>query len=137
MCENVHYQVALEFGYPKNLIKYFLAENKFNSAGSFLEYLDTHIDDLEAENEHEENEYEEVNEKDIPIKEVEELSLKEETEILYREAHCLICLKNKRNVVALPCCHFIMCATCESSTRQCPAMYCKAKIESCIHTYEI
>ena len=123
---------TLEFGYPKNLIKFYLAENKFNSAGSFLEYLDTNIDDLEEENEHEE-----IMEKDFLTKEVKELNLREETEILYREAHCLICLKNKRNVVALPCCHFIMCGICESSSRQCPAMYCKAKIESCIHTYEI
>ena len=94
-----------------NLIKYCLAENKFNSAGgSFLEYLHTHIDDLEEENEHEE-----INEKDIPIKKVEELSLREETEILYREAHYLICLKNKRNIVALPCCHFIMCRPCHTA----------------------
>ena len=137
MNETAQHQIALEFGYPKNIVKGCLAKKKFHSAGSFLEYLDTHNDDLEQEVEEEvdlgREDIEE--EKDAPTEDLKELSLKEETENLYREAYCLICCKNKRSIVVLPCCHFIMCAICESVTRLCPVRYCKAKIASCIHTY--
>ena len=73
-------------------------------------------------------------ETDVPIEDLKELSLREQTENLYREAYCLIC-NNKRPIVVLPYCHFIMCTICESATRLCPVRYSKAKIESCIHTY--
>ena len=38
---------------PENIVKGCLAKKKFHSDGSFLEYLYTHIDDLEEEVEEE------------------------------------------------------------------------------------
>ena len=74
---------------------------------------------------------------ELNVAAVRALSLKEETELLYREAMCLACQKNKRSIVTLPCCHFTLCRVCEPIIRKCPFRQCEEKIESAILTYEL
>ena len=152
MSANVQYRIALELDFPEKIVRRALQKYKFKDAGTFVDYLEMHMDEFEAEGEEEE----EVNseEKNITlvtppdVKEDEkgavadsstittkQLSLKEETELLYRQSRCLACCDNRRSFVTLPCSHFTLCASCEPKARQCPLSDCREEIECTIQTY--
>ena len=60
---------------------------------------------------------------------------REETEHLYRTQYCVICVKNLRTIVTLPCGHFSLCKSCVSRRRHCPAKNCIEVILNEICTY--
>ena len=137
MSAHVHYQIALEFDFPEKLVRCALRKYTFKDAGSFVDYLETHKEELEAEvkKEEEEEEKKKKEEEAPPEKrEGRELSLLEETWWLYRKARCKACKKNRRSVVTLPCCHYSLCETCERTTKQCPI--CQEIITGVIRTYD-
>ena len=143
--------VALELGYPEKIVKRALRKYKFKDAGSLLEYVDTHMDELEGEEDEEEKEEPPPEEKKITILPTHEksvasaantgpdqkrkLSLKEETEILYRQSKCVKCLENARTFLCLPCCHFTLCDACEKTSRACPLRDSQEAIAATIRTY--
>ena len=63
------------------------------------------------------------------------LTLKEETNILYKQSRCPVCWKNSRCVVILPCSHLVLCHACLPSTSKCPLRSCGESIECGILTY--
>ena len=153
MSASTQYIVALELDYPEKIVKRALRKYKFKDAGSFLEYVDTHMEEFEGEDE-EEKEEPPPEEKNITIQptredvdkaqgstvisttdQIKELSLKEETEILYRQSLCLMCWKERRTILCLPCCHFTLCDMCEKTTRTCPLRDCKEVIAGTVRTY--
>ena len=142
----IHEKIALELDFPKIIVKRALRKYKFKDAGSFVDYLETHMEEFEVEEEAEEpvsmeknitilTPPEEIATISTLTTKVKELSLKEETEILYHQTVCLECRKNKRSFVCLPCCHFTLCETCESQTRHCPLRSCREHISATIQTY--
>ena len=149
MSASTQYTVALELDYPEKIVKRALRKYRFKDAGSFLEYLDNHMEEFEGEDEEEKEEPtpEEKNITILPTKETvdkaqesttekeKELSLKEETEILYRQSLCLMCWKERRTILCLPCCHFTLCDMCEKKTHICPLRDCKEVIADTVRTY--
>ena len=92
------YRVALELDYPKAIVKRILRKCAFESAGDLVDYLDANLEVLEAEEENsKEEEKEEKREKvEIPavtssVAASENLSLRDETERLYKQSVCLVC----------------------------------------------
>ena len=144
MSPAAQYRVAIEFGFPEKIVRRILQKIKFKDAGTFIEYLETHMEELKANAKSDE----EV-EKQETIKQAttppplqptappptSTLSLREETELLYRQSKCLVCRKNMRTFVSLPCCHFSLCSQCEPSARKCPLQSCQEKIDAVIKTY--
>ena len=68
-------------------------------------------------------------------KKTEQPSLRVETERLYLTSTCLVCKKNKRTRLSLPCCHLTHCNTCDASTHSCPYEDCGELIRDTIVTY--
>ena len=152
MASSTLHRVAIEFGFPEKIVNRALRQYKFLTAGEFVNYLEDHFDELERQDPEEEVEKEvERREKNITIlgppdvKEeiVEEvnakgevqLTLRQETEILYNQSLCLKCWTYRRAFVCLPCCHFSLCERCKPSTEHCPLRSCGEKIECTIKTY--
>lgn len=153
MSYNVMYKVAIELGFPNRTVERALKKYKFKSAGSLVDYIETHREEFEVDNEEEEAE---ADEEKITIacfptedesnkaqteaassSHISQLTLREQTEILYRRSICLMCHKNRRCFVILPCSHFALCATCEPSTRKCPLLDCQEYISCTIQTYGV
>ena len=140
--------VALELDFPENLVRYALLKMKFATAGDLCDYLDTHKEELEVEvkEEEEKKRQEEAEEKkrreEEDVKDSSnidaakrELTLMEETELLYKKSRCAMCMKNKRSFVTLPCSHFTLCSTCETKARCCPLSDCREPIDCTIATF--
>ena len=68
-------------------------------------------------------------------KKTEQSSLRVETERLYFTSTCLVCKKNKRTRLSLPCCHLTHCNACDALTRSCPHEDCGELIRDTIVTY--
>jgi L-lactate utilization protein LutB len=49
------------------------------------------------------------------------------------ESYCIICLDNKKNIVFLPCAHFVSCMECGLSMKNCPV--CRTKIQATVRTF--
>ena len=145
MSPATQYRVAVEFGFPEAIVRRILYKNRFKDAGTFIEYLEVYMEELKAKTD------EEVEKQETapplqptapppppppsPSPPSSKLSLREETELLYRQSTCLVCLKNSRTFVTLPCCHFTLCSQCEPSARKCPLQSCQEKIGAAIKTY--
>ena len=139
MPAETQYRVAVEMGFPENITKRVLRKNAFKSAGNLVDYLETNLEMLEAE---EENDKEEERQEKIEtpattsiVAALDNLSLRVETENLYKQSVCLVCFKRKRTFVILPCSHFTVCDFCERKTRKCPRTDCQEEIECTIRTY--
>ena len=136
--------VALELDFPEKIVRRALRKYRFECAGDFVDYLESCGDEFEMETE---DEKEEVNpvEKNISIvpspSEANnqvgktELTVREEAKILFRQSRCLMCWKEKRAFVCLPCCHFSLCKKCESFAKYCPFPSCTEKITATIRTF--
>ena len=103
-----------------------------------MDYLETNLEMLEAE---EENDKEERQEKvetptiTLIVTALDDLSLRDETKKLYKQSVCLVCFKRKRTFAILPYSHFTVCDFCEGKTRKCPRIDCQEVIECTIRTY--
>ena len=106
-----------------------LEKNKFESAGDLVEYLIDNEDKIIVK--------EAKDDDDDVTTEKKEKSLREETEILYKQSVCLVCFQAKRSRVCLPCCHLTHCEKCEKTLRWCPYHACQEEIHSTIQTYVI
>ena len=125
------YRVALEFGYDSQRIKQVLEKKKFASAGDLIDFLEeSEVEEYETKSGETELKKEEV-EKIESL--TQKLSLREETERLYRNAICLRCARKSRNILCLPCTHLSLCSDCASLTSTCPM--CKTSILGTIVTY--
>ena len=133
--------VALELGFPKSIVRRALHKYSFYSAGDFVDYLETHDYEFEVETEEEKEEaiptIATFPTEDLNKEEKAKPSLREETEFLNRQSLCLVCRKEKRSFVCLPCSHFVICRMCEPSTRHCPRRSCGECISCTIQTYGI
>ena len=137
--------VALELGFPKSIVRRALRKYSFYSAGDFVDYLETHDYEFEVESEDEKEEAIPVENnitiiappatKNLNKEEKAKPSLREETETLQSQSLCLVCRKEKRSFVCLPCSHFVICRMCEPSTRHCPRRSCGEYISCTIQTY--
>jgi hypothetical protein len=131
-------QVAIEMDYPESIVRHTLRRHQFENAGQLIDFLEDNMSNLQQEVQVEEEEEEKSchnvtsNAAESKLK---ELSLKEETELLYRLSFCLKCWKNPRTLVILPCSHFALCDSCGKTARTCPRRDCQAYIECIIHTY--
>ena len=162
MTRESQYKVALEFDYPQKLIDAVLRRHNFTQASDLLAFLDNIIDNGEEDEYVKEEEQQEVepeaavasppqeteckgDEKKEEEKEEEEvapasdpprpITLREETEELYKNSICLRCFARRRCFVSLPCCHLSLCDKCERSTTHCPMRGCNEKIECVIETF--
>ncbi len=149
-------RVAIEFGFPEKIVVRVLRRHKFDTAGDLVMHLEDHWEELKKEDESEEkppSETEPPSEEKPPSEteppaekrdeekpmaaepQTRELTLREETEALYRNSICLVCWKRKRTHVTLPCSHFNVCDACEPTTRRCPLRTCGEAVECSIRTY--
>ena len=124
----------------------------FRSAGDLLDYIDIHWEELEVDDDEgkeavageekiaiatfpSEEKVDKVKSETASSPHTSQSTLREETENLYRRSMCLVCHKNRRCFVILPCSHFTLCAMCEPSTRKCPIHDCQELISCTIQTY--
>ena len=112
-------QVALEFGYSEAIISLTLSRLKFNTSGDLIDYLDIHEEELEEE-----------------VIRREKANLRDDTERLYRSSLCVMCVKNAREIVILPCGHYCLCVACEKQCRFCPVKKCAMLITFAIRTFQ-
>ena len=130
MSLDVLYKVACELEFPEKIVQRALQKYSFKNAGSFVDYLETHMEEFEnMTEEDEEPEIEKLNTTTSYF------NLMQETELLHRQSLCLVCLKNKRSFVTLPCSHLTLCETCEPKTHKCPVHACQSIIGCTIKTY--
>lgn len=118
MSSSTHYRIGIEFGFPAKYVERALQKHKFEDAAAFIEYLETHEEEFNTEEEKKE-----------------QSTLLIETLNLYRQSKCLVCVEKERCFVTLPCSHFSLCKTCESFTKLCPRADCRQSIECSILTY--
>ena len=148
MSAETQYTVAHEFGYPKKLIKELMQKKRYHNAGELIEdleeYLLTTINDRDGAGESEEESPDEKvvaaaaavpMEGNCVTSTKETLSLLKETELLYEKSVCILCRKNKRCFVTLPCSHLTLCHVCMPKTQQCPRRDCQEIIQCVIKTY--
>ena len=140
---NSRVQVALEFGYDRDLIDYALEKYKFSCAGDLIDCLE----DLENESEIEDKiaELKDKKQHEAKEREVKEqiakqerqektwLKLRDETERLYARSLCQRCRRNRCNIVCLPCSHLSLCQPCSSFLHNCPS--CNEYISQTIKTF--
>ena len=131
MSLNVLYKVACELDFPEKIVSRALRKYSFKDAGSFVNYLETHMEEFEQDTEEERQEGN-IQEFNSPTS---YFNVLQETELLYRQSLCLVCRKNKRSFVTLPCSHFTLCWACEPKTKTCPVRGCQSPIECSIQTY--
>ena len=153
----IQYQVAIELGYEKEMVAAALHNYDFTTAGALVEYLMDEeanvistvpkkrsvndVDDKVVTNDvkqvavtNDVNENSKVKKK--------ELSLREETEILYQKSICLVCHERKRSYVNCPCGHFSHCGLCNLGITRClfptsSTTVCDESILSTVHVYSI
>ena len=154
------YQVAFEFGYSKRLIKKLLIKKKYETAGDLIEELEKleferireghEIEEDQSETEEEKMEEEvaenitssnstitnaNVDDSITIVENAKQLTLREETEILYSKSICLMCQRAKRTRVILPCSHLTHCENCNPKVRRCPRSDCRLTVDFTISTY--
>lgn len=139
MFSNTQYRVACELGYCDRIVKRILQRRHFKDAGSLVEYLDDNEEELM-------NEESNAPPSPIPPKRekpklslfippINALTLREETEKLYRQSSCALCRKERRTHVLLPCGHYAVCGKCVPTIKHCPIKACNQLILSKIQTY--
>lgn len=153
MYSRTQHQVACELDRPERIVRRVLQRQHFKDAGSLLEYLDDNEEELEAEElnappspvppKHEKPKLTVV----IPprnwhiVGKIEEkppikaLTLRQETELLYKQSICLVCRKERRKYVLLPCSHLAVCDSCLFFTKRCPMKSCNEPIVDSVRTY--
>ena len=124
MSPQTQYQVAIEFGFPEAIVNIALNKNTFDSASSFIDYLEDYMHDLDSKTlkvttslQH--------SIQNVVTEQNKSCMLREETARLYRKTLCLLCGKNKRVFVTLPCSHFNICEVCKPNTKLCPVRFCR------------
>ncbi|CAE1323948.1 BIRC7_8 [Acanthosepion pharaonis] len=133
---------VLELGYEENIVEYVIKKkiketgSAFAKASLLLEAVVKHIDEAgpvvskdqqeELEEQHEAlvNPENQLNMDD---------KLREENRLLKEQKTCKICLDNDLSIVFLPCGHFVSCATCAPSLKNCPL--CRSQIMGLVRTY--
>ena len=155
-------QVAIEMGYQKELVVAALEEYDFTTAGALVEYLmDEEANAIPTVPKKSVNDVDEVkivtddkvvtnDMKQVAVTDVnenskekkKELSLREETEILYRNSICLVCHERKRAFVNCPCGHLSHCGVCNLGITRCrfptsATTLCDETILSTIHVYSV
>lgn len=130
---NTQYQVAIELGYPMEHVKRLLQKKKYETASDLIDDLEQCSNEMDEEGEKQEI----PSTTDINAAAASEkvFSLREETEMLYHRSICLVCKKNKRTRVILPCSHLSHCESCNSFTRRCPLVSCQELIEWSIEIF--
>ena len=155
------YRTALEFGYSKTLITKLLRSKKYSCAWDLIKDLEE-LEDEEIEHgekleddkcEAEKNMVEKKDNENSSISvfttandnanavvanasnSFQTLSLREETERLYRQSKCLICCRTNRTRVNLPCSHLTHCESCDKLVKRCPLSSCSSEIACTIQTY--
>ena len=149
-------KVACEFGYSENLVKVFLEYKRHKNAGELVDELENHLSKCEEEKEDEicrmkeeiirkkkgkDDECSATDEEKIasvtfPLEDGDTaLTLLEETQRLYKKSTCLVCRKNRRSIVLLPCSHLVICASCLTSSSTCPRRDCQLPIDCAIPTF--
>ena len=129
MTSSTQYTVAVELGFPEELVGKALREKKFKNAGELVDYLDT------IEEEKTEMKTAVVGAEGGEQPTTDENSLRKETETLYRLSLCLACWKRPRTIVILPCSHYTLCNVCASLKDRCPLRDCNEKIMDIIQTF--
>ena len=133
MSSDTHHRVAVELGFPEELVKYALKKHKFKTAGDFIEYLELNEKALIVLNEKDATPEELAKVVEVEVSPAKtQKTLRQETEDLYHRSICLNCLDKKRSIVTLPCSHFTLCALCVKRVRKCPLRDCCADIECSI-----
>ena len=142
MSSSTQHAVALELGFPDSLIRQALRLRKFKNAGELVDYLDSREEEFSAAAAKHEDEVRDAaaaagKTEDLTGGEVveKELSLREETELLYRLSVCLSCRVQARRIVLLPCGHFALCTACAKLKKNCPVRGCNVKIMETILTF--
>ena len=153
MSPSTQHLVALEFGFPERIICRALRLKTFKTAGELVDYLDEHEEELSAIEEQDGGSATAaVVEKETPpaVVKAEEakvdtkaegevkkskLTLRAETEWLYKISLCLACRKKPRTIVLLPCGHYALCSTCAKMKDTCPIKSCSEKIGEIIQTF--
>ena len=130
---STQYQVAIEMGFTPARVRRVLTKQRFECAGDLIDYLEDTESDGEGEEKTEK--VKDGNTVQEATTAVRELSLREETEIYYRQSVCLRCEERKRTIVCLPCCHLTLCSLCAQLTRRCPLPDCQQPIDETILTY--
>ena len=130
MKTNSKHEVAVEFGYASSVVSLALTKQDFSCAGDLIDYLELYEEDLHKEDM-------EKNAKESGADHEKILTLREETELLYRSALCLRCRKRPRTIIILPCGHFSLCSNCEKWCRYCPVLDCNSYIMSAITTFMV
>ena len=143
--KKIQEQVALEFGYEKDIIKEVLRQNSFKCSGDLVDFL-FQLPDEENEklqlayfSRHEKEELEKryMEEKmqraEKEMDNVKLESLRKETKALYCNSMCLNCFTNQRNIVTLPCSHLCLCERCSEKVYKCPS--CQEVISRIIKTF--
>lgn len=133
---------VLELGYEENIVEYVIKKkiketgSAFAKASLLLEAVVKHIEEAgpvvskdqqeELEEQHEAlvNPENQLNMDD---------KLREENRLLKEQKTCKICLDNDLSIVFLPCGHFVSCATCAPSLKNCPL--CRSQIMGLVRTY--
>ena len=125
---------ALELGFPEKHVTHALSIKTFVNAGQLVDFLDDNEEELTtAILEKERKAAEASSGRGTSSEKV--LSLREETERLYRMSLCLACWKRPRTIVLLPCGHYALCSTCNKHKEQCPMKDCGEKILCSISTF--
>jgi hypothetical protein len=135
MSAEIQFQVAIEMDFPERIVSHVLRKHQFENAGQLVNFLEDNMELIETELEEENYCNENVVASPSKDEAMKELSLREETELLYRLSYCLKCWTNPRTLVCLPCSHYTLCEDCEKTTKTCPRRDCQASIEYVIRIY--
>jgi hypothetical protein len=87
-------------------------------AESLTRELRTQIADLKAQNLHLHQLYAEEQQQNASLRQFNSV-LQKRIEVLTKKTLCVVCHKNPRNTVFMPCLHFISCEFCIAKTTQC------------------
>ena len=145
---STQYQVAIEMGFVPDRVRRALTKQRFECAGDLIDYLEDKVSDEEEEEGEEKADKKAAGEvkegntiqgavAEVATAAIRELSLREETEIYYRQSVCLRCRERKRAIVCLPSFHFTLCSLCSHLARRCPLPDCQQPIDETILSYMV
>ena len=155
--------VACEFGYPEDVVYKAMEKYKFDKASNLIDFLEKIVsksspdewniepakwafltgelldpplkDGANSESAVMTKKTTVAEDPVVTVKKTEQSSLRAATERLYVTSMCLVCNKNRRTRLSLPCCHLTHCNACDASTRSCPYEGCGELIRDTIVTY--
>ena len=138
---NTQHQVACEFDWSERIVRRVLRRHHFKDAGTLIEHLEDNVEELEMEEavdptsptppKREKPKLSvvipprkcSIVEK-MPVNPRKALTFRQETELLHRKSICLVCEKERRRCVLLPCAHLAVCNKCSTEVDRCPVKSC-------------